>query len=73
MLNGRPEPLGVGELLFDETKVNLLFMFLAGNTFVYLKLLLNPQFKYMFDIFTFIYSSFTGILRTHNMTSSQLA
>ena len=29
--------------------------------------------KYMFHIFTFIYSSFTGILRTHNMTSSQLS
>ena len=27
----------------------------------------------LFEIFTFIYSSFTGILRTHNMTSSQLA
>ena len=25
----------------------------------------------MFHIFTFIYSSFTGILRTHNMTSPQ--
>ena len=33
VLSGRPEPLGVGELLFDETKVpvNLFFMFLAGN------------------------------------------
>ena len=30
-------------------------------------LIFNPQFKmYMFHIFTFIYSSFTGILRTHN-------
>ena len=29
--------------------------------------------KYMFHIFTFIYSSYTVILRTHNMTSSQLA
>ena len=29
-------------------------------------------FKFMFHIFVFIYSSFTGILRTHNMTSSQL-
>ena len=27
----------------------------------------------MFHILTFIYSSFTGILRTHNITSSQLA
>ena len=29
--------------------------------------------KYIFHIFTFIYSSFTDMLRTHNMTSSQLA
>ena len=36
VLSGRPEPLGVGELRFDETKVpvNLFFMFLAGNSFV---------------------------------------
>ena len=36
VFSGRPEPLGVGELLFDETKVpvNLFFMFLAGNSFV---------------------------------------
>ena len=29
--------------------------------------------KYTFQIFTFIYSSFTGILRTYNMTRSQFA
>ena len=28
--------------------------------------------KYMFHLFTFIFSSLTGILRTHNMTNSQL-
>ena len=36
VLSGRPEILGVGELLFDKPKVpvNLFFMFSAGNTFV---------------------------------------
>ena len=29
--------------------------------------------KYMFYIFTFIYSAFAGLFRTHNMSSSQLA
>ena len=38
----------------------------SSQLFFYL--IFHPQFKYMFHIFTFIYSSFTGILRTHNMS-----
>ena len=50
VLSGRPEPLGVGELLFDETKVNkgIPFVYYNSNMGVpYLK----RKFYYIFLMF----------------------
>ena len=43
------------------------------NECKYMEHIFELRMKDQIYVFTFIYSSFTGILRTHNMTSSQLA